>query len=370
MDSEVKINLNLCSTEQLHSFVPQLSFDLAHKIVSYRRRKGPFESLESLLDIRGINRKLFTNLRQRVFVADEGNTFGPNDRQCRGERNRKMRRRQTISSSRSRREFKGRLGEKLYLHPVKRKENRKQKRCQFPPNDVTRIDQEGLLIFLKGDLKEYSRVLDGIQITVSPKQKSVTGNSWSSSFTCNDQHNTSGSSNPRDQVKTPESCEPRPTEEPSNAIINKTPKETQESPLTRNGTLFDSFTSNEQTSLIEKSTRLCPSRTAGVRSLAVANKHQETQTEDYKRHEESEEDEEQEPSKNERVRSWLSETQDSPPFFSDQRVGLQTEYESMYYHGWFYTNISIDLTALCYMRYGAHNPSYLRFIQSTNLILA
>jgi len=64
-----KINVNTASLEQLQT-VNGIGESTAAAIVSYRELVGEFDSLESLLDVKGIGEKKLAKLSDQLTVAD------------------------------------------------------------------------------------------------------------------------------------------------------------------------------------------------------------------------------------------------------------------------------------------------------------
>ncbi|XP_071833473.1 uncharacterized protein [Apostichopus japonicus] len=315
MDSTVQINLNRCSSEQLHSFIPQLSFDIAHKIVSHRRRKGPFENIEDLLDIRGINRELYNSLKKRVFVGDITYVVDTAN-ETTGKRKRRKGRRQTIACNHPKIISHQTVREDvLYKHPLNFQEKRTgaERYGLGLTQEFIGNDQEGLLIFLKGDLKEYSRELDGIQITVSPKQKSNISRSDyqsvknDSSVTC-------------DGVR------------PSSPMMYKLNQQSMVDSDIRNCANDEDYFTPKKTTTIIGNPRFSSSANF---SILETNNHKETQTDLQPSiiHESRSQVNEgelvyQEASKDAKVRQWLRETDGSSPGHLDFAEGRDDDEDS------------------------------------------
>jgi len=73
------INVNTATVEQL-KLLPPLNDTLARNIVAYRDSKGPFESLDDLVKVKGVSRTLLDDIRP--FLVLEGKTtFIPDESQ-------------------------------------------------------------------------------------------------------------------------------------------------------------------------------------------------------------------------------------------------------------------------------------------------
>lgn len=329
MDSTVQINLNRCSSEQLHSFIPQLSFDIAHKIVSHRRRKGPFENIEDLLDIRGINRELYNRLKKRVFVADATYVVDTANENV-GKRIRRKGRRQTIASNHPKIiSHQTSREDVLYKHPLHFQEQRTGAAERYGlglTQDFIGNDRDGLLIFLKGDLKEYSRELDGIQITVSPKQKS---NIFRSDYQSvkNDSSVTCDGVRPSSPVMYKSKRKP---EELEDAVTNQ--QSIVDSDLQNCANDENYFTPKKTTTIIGN-----PRFSSSANFSILENNHKETQTDLQPSiiHESRSQVNEgelvyQEASKDEKVRQWLRETDGSSPVHLNSAAEGRDDDEGMY----------------------------------------
>jgi len=62
-----KINLNRATQEELMT-LPGIGPALAQRILDYRAKNPPFKRPEDLLILRGINRKLFDQIKDRIEV--------------------------------------------------------------------------------------------------------------------------------------------------------------------------------------------------------------------------------------------------------------------------------------------------------------
>lgn len=64
------VDLNTASVEQLTE-LPGIGPALASRIVEYREKAGQFESVEELMNVRGIGEKSFAKLEPHVRVGSE-----------------------------------------------------------------------------------------------------------------------------------------------------------------------------------------------------------------------------------------------------------------------------------------------------------
>jgi len=62
-----KIDINEADEETLEK-IPEISSKLASKIVKYRKEHGPFQSLEDLLEIKGLGKKKLAGIRPHVTL--------------------------------------------------------------------------------------------------------------------------------------------------------------------------------------------------------------------------------------------------------------------------------------------------------------
>jgi competence protein ComEA len=66
-ENEEKVNINTASASQLET-LPGIGPSLAEKIISYREEKGPFQSLQDLMDVSGIGDSLFENIKNDISL--------------------------------------------------------------------------------------------------------------------------------------------------------------------------------------------------------------------------------------------------------------------------------------------------------------
>jgi competence protein ComEA len=66
-ENEEKVNINTASASQLET-LPGIGPSLAEKIISYREEKGPFQSLQGLMDVSGIGDSLFENIKNDISL--------------------------------------------------------------------------------------------------------------------------------------------------------------------------------------------------------------------------------------------------------------------------------------------------------------
>ncbi|RKY63622.1 MAG: hypothetical protein DRQ08_09275, partial [Candidatus Latescibacterota bacterium] len=65
-----KVDVNFATEEELEA-LPYIGPELARRIISYRRRKGPFRSADELLEVKGIGPKILERIRPFLEVRDE-----------------------------------------------------------------------------------------------------------------------------------------------------------------------------------------------------------------------------------------------------------------------------------------------------------
>jgi competence protein ComEA len=66
---ELRVDLNKVSFEELCTF-PNVGEVMAQKILDYRQQQGGFRTIEELKKIKGIGNKLFSQLRDYVYVEE------------------------------------------------------------------------------------------------------------------------------------------------------------------------------------------------------------------------------------------------------------------------------------------------------------
>jgi comEA protein len=62
-----KININSASQAELEQ-LPGIGPELAKRIIEFRRNNPPFKKIEELMIIKGISRKVFNRIRDRIAV--------------------------------------------------------------------------------------------------------------------------------------------------------------------------------------------------------------------------------------------------------------------------------------------------------------
>ncbi len=67
--SEVKIDLNATTTKQLQQ-LPGIGKGLAKRIVEYRTTNGPFKSVEELVKVKGIGKKTYAKMKERLMIGN------------------------------------------------------------------------------------------------------------------------------------------------------------------------------------------------------------------------------------------------------------------------------------------------------------
>ena len=67
-DRSDNVNVNRDSAKEISRVIPDLTPDIADKIVAYRNRNGRFSSLLDLLRVPGMNRDVITRHRHRIVL--------------------------------------------------------------------------------------------------------------------------------------------------------------------------------------------------------------------------------------------------------------------------------------------------------------
>jgi competence protein ComEA len=70
------ININTATAEQISKAVPEISMELAAKIVTYREENGQFQVLEELLQIDGFDWGLFMRVKPLLLLEGLGEGCG------------------------------------------------------------------------------------------------------------------------------------------------------------------------------------------------------------------------------------------------------------------------------------------------------
>lgn len=65
--SEGKMDLNASNITQLQE-LPGIGKGLAKRIVEYRTTNGPFKTVEELMKVKGIGKKTFARMKERLMV--------------------------------------------------------------------------------------------------------------------------------------------------------------------------------------------------------------------------------------------------------------------------------------------------------------
>ena len=67
--SEGKMDLNATNTKQLQQ-LPGIGKGLAKRIVEYRTTNGPFKNVEELVKVKGIGKKTFAKMKERLMIGN------------------------------------------------------------------------------------------------------------------------------------------------------------------------------------------------------------------------------------------------------------------------------------------------------------
>lgn len=68
---QATININTATADELAAFLPGIGEVKAKRIVEYRETAGGFDSVDELLNVKGIGEKTLQNLRPYCRVSDE-----------------------------------------------------------------------------------------------------------------------------------------------------------------------------------------------------------------------------------------------------------------------------------------------------------
>jgi transcriptional accessory protein Tex/SPT6 len=66
------------ATKDQLMMLPQIKAGVAQNIIDYREAKGPFKSIDGLLKVKGMHRKILTDVSRFLKVKGE-TTFKPSD---------------------------------------------------------------------------------------------------------------------------------------------------------------------------------------------------------------------------------------------------------------------------------------------------
>ena len=68
-----QVNINTATAEQLEN-LPGIGPDLAQRILDYRNDNGPFDTINGLLNVKGIGEGKLSKLRDQITVGNSGST--------------------------------------------------------------------------------------------------------------------------------------------------------------------------------------------------------------------------------------------------------------------------------------------------------
>ena len=67
--SDSQVDLNASTSKELQQ-LPGIGKGLAKRIVEYRTTNGPFKNVEELMKVRGIGKKTFAKMKERLTIGD------------------------------------------------------------------------------------------------------------------------------------------------------------------------------------------------------------------------------------------------------------------------------------------------------------
>ena len=67
--NEGKVDLNATTTKELQQ-LPGIGKGLAKRIVEYRTTNGPFKSVEEVVKVKGIGKKTFAKMKERLMIGN------------------------------------------------------------------------------------------------------------------------------------------------------------------------------------------------------------------------------------------------------------------------------------------------------------
>ncbi len=67
---ELRVNLNNGSAAELAQ-LPGIGVKVAARVVAYRKKNGPFQKIEEVMNVKGIGEKTFTRLQPHLFIEPD-----------------------------------------------------------------------------------------------------------------------------------------------------------------------------------------------------------------------------------------------------------------------------------------------------------
>ena len=70
VSDELRVNLNTDSAAELAQ-LPGIGEKVAARVVAYRKKNGPFQKIEEVMNVKGIGEKTFTRLQPHLFIEPD-----------------------------------------------------------------------------------------------------------------------------------------------------------------------------------------------------------------------------------------------------------------------------------------------------------